>query len=245
MQRPPQHIAVIMDGNGRWAQGRSHARVFGHMRGARRVREITEECARIGVKALTLYTFSTENWNRPQLEVDILMRLLRRYLREERESILKNNIRFQTIGFHGRIPAEVRVEVDRMENESKGNSGMVLTLALSYGSQQEIADAARRLAEDAKAGKVRTENIDSQIFEKYLFTTGLPELDLLIRTGGDQRVSNYLLWQIAYAELYFTATPWPDFTVRELSLALEEFYQRERRYGLTSEQVRPIAENGV
>lgn len=239
MERSPaRHIAIIMDGNGRWAERRSHARVFGHIRGAKRVREITTECARLGVEALTLYTFSTENWQRPQLEVDVLMRLLRRYLRDERDTILENNIRFQTIGCPERIPPEVRKEVERMVADSAKNTGMTMTLALSYGSRQEIANAARGIARDALAGKLDPGAVDEKVFGSYLFTRGLPEPDLLIRTGGDKRISNYLLWQLAYAELFFTETPWPEFGVADLRKALGEFGERERRYGLTSRQVR-------
>lgn len=231
-----------MDGNGRWAERRSHARVFGHIRGARKVHDITEACANLGVAALTLYTFSTENWRRPKFEIDVLMRLLRRYLRDERDTILKNNIRFRTIGFPERMPEEVRAEVEQMTADTAGNTGMVLTLALSYGSRQEILEAARNIARDAQTGALDPQTLDEAAFTRYLFTRDLPEPDLLIRTGGDKRISNFLLWQLAYAELYFTDTPWPEFEIAHLHEALEEFAARERRFGQTSRQVRDARE---
>lgn len=229
-----------MDGNGRWAESRRHTRIFGHVKGARRVREITEACAEMGVEALTLYTFSTENWNRPESEVRALMKLLRRYLASERSRILDNNIRFNAIGDLQRVPEEVRKEVLDMVDASKDNTGMVMSLALSYGSQDEITRAMRKIAEKIASKQLDPEKIDSSTINQHLYTADLPELDLLIRTGGDQRISNFLLWQCAYAELYFTECKWPEFTVDELRKALDAFDGRERRFGRTSKQLRLV-----
>lgn len=237
MSSEVRHIAIIMDGNGRWAQGRRHTRIFGHIRGAKRVREITEACTRRGIQALTLYTFSTENWQRPKAEVDTLMKLLFRYVRQERNTILKNNIRFQCLGFTDQIPDWVRVELEYLIKESSTNTGMVLNLALSYGSRQEITKAVRDLSADVAAGSLSPEGITEDMISRRLFTGTLPDPDLLIRTGGDQRISNFLLWQCAYAELYFTDVPWPEFSEADLDRAIQDYTCRERRYGLTSSQV--------
>ena len=232
-----KHVAIIMDGNGRWAQGKRHTRVFGHVKGARRVHDLTEACVERKIEALTLYTFSTENWLRPDYEVTFLMKLLRRYLSTERKSMLDNDIRFQCIGFMDRVPNFIRKEVDALELETRDNKGMKLTLALSYGARQEITAAIQSISELVKNGEICKEDITEDLVQQHLFTKDLPNPDLLIRTGGDFRVSNYLLWQIAYTELYFTDCRWPDFTVEELDKALNSYSARERRYGQTSEQV--------
>lgn len=237
MKPPARHIAIIMDGNGRWAKRRNHARVFGHIRGVKRVREITEECVHQGVEALTLYTFSTENWQRPQPEIDTLMKILYRYLQLERGTIMRNNIRLRYIGFIDNIPGWVRTTLDALVQESANNTGMFLTLALSYGSRQEITEVIRGLVAEAANGRISPSAITEELVASRLFTRDLPEPDLLIRTGGEQRVSNFLLWQLAYCEFHFTQTPWPEFYVAEFRAALSAFAQRERRFGLTSQQV--------
>lgn len=229
--RIPQHIAVIMDGNGRWAKQRGLSRVEGHRRGAEVVREITRECARLGVRRLTLYSFSWENWNRPREEVDALMRLLRRYLVRERREIMDNDIVFRVIGRVDRLPAAVRREMERTIEMSAQNRGMVLCLALSYGAREEIVDAARRLAAEVAAGRLRAEDIDEAVFARYLYDPEAPDPDLLIRTGGEMRLSNFLLWQISYAEFYVTPELWPDFRREHLHRAIVEFNSRERRFG--------------
>lgn len=242
MPGPVQHLAIIMDGNGRWAQGRRHTRIFGHIRGAKRVREVTEECVRLQLKALTLYTFSMENWLRPKQEVDALMKLLSRYVRQERQTILKNNIRFQCIGFMDLVPDWIRLEIEWLSSDSAKNTGMILTLALSYGSRQELTQVCKGIAADVLAGRIKPDEINEQTIAKKLFTVNLPDPDLLIRTGGDQRISNFLLWQSAYTELYFTETPWPEFCIKELGRALEVYSCRERRFGKTSLQIAEAAE---
>ncbi len=234
----PRHIAIIMDGNGRWASARGLERVKGHEAGAESVREITRACREKGVSALTLYSFSTENWKRPESEVSALMGLLERYVMGERREIMDNGIRLQAIGQIDRLPMFVRMPLKALIHESRKNSGMVLTLALSYGSRAEIVEAARELARKAKAGKLNPEAIDETVFSGHLQTAGLPDPDLLIRTSGELRVSNFLLWQIAYAEMYVTDVMWPDFRRPQLDAALAAFGQRERRMGLTGDQLR-------
>lgn len=227
----PRHIAIIMDGNGRWAQKRLRNRTFGHSQGANIAREITKECAKLGVEALTLYTFSTENWQRPALEVNFLMRLLGKFLREEAWDLVQNNIRFRPIGFLHMLPEELQTELEKLRKATEKNTGMFLNIALSYGSRQEILQATKQIAEDVKMGKISSEEITEEFFSKQLFTHESPDPDLLIRTGGDHRISNYLLWQAAYAELYFTDICWPEFNTAELHKAIEEFTNRERRFG--------------
>lgn len=234
----PRHIAIIMDGNGRWAQARGLERVKGHEAGAESVREITRACRQMGVEALTLYSFSTENWKRPLDEVTALMRLLERYLGEERREILDNGIRLQAIGQLDRLPMYVRLPLRALMDESRRNTGMVLSLALSYGGRAEILDAARALAKKAKAGRLDPDKIDEEVFSNHLATAGLPDPDLLIRTSGELRVSNFLLWQIAYAEIYVTDTMWPDFRRPALETAIAAFRGRERRMGLTGAQLK-------
>lgn len=235
MQKVPRHIAIIMDGNGRWAQSRNKPRTFGHSEGVERAREITRECSRLGVEALTLYTFSTENWQRPAFEVNFLMKLLARYLANESRELIENNVRFKSIGMRSLLPSEVQKEIFRLEEISAKNTGLTLNLALSYGSRQEITEAARLLAQKVERGELKSQDITEEHFDRQLFTAGLPDPDLLIRTGGDQRVSNFLLWQIAYAELVFSPVCWPDFKVEQLLQSIDEFAQRERRFGKVNE----------
>ena len=231
MDRLPAHIAIIMDGNGRWAQRRRHNRAFGHARGVERAREIIRECAKFGVKALTLYTFSTENWQRPGTEVNFLMKLLLRYLKHETQELIDTNLRFRAVGFTHMMPTNIQMELARLQNATAKNTGMILNIALSYGSRQEITAVVKQLCEEAKAGTIHPQNVDENLINSRLFTHESPEPDLLIRTGGDQRISNFLLWQLAYAELYFTEKCWPDFQVSDLKDAVENYAVRERRFG--------------
>ncbi len=237
-QAVPRHLAVIMDGNGRWAQARGLPRVAGHEAGAESVREITRACRAAGVQALTLYSFSTENWKRPDDEVKALMGLLARFLVEERREILENDIRLNAIGQLDRLPIPVRAALKELSHASRNNKGMVLTLALSYGGRAEIVEAAKSLARKAAAGRLRPDAIDEATFAAELGTAGLPEPDLLVRTSGELRLSNFLLWQLAYAEIYVTDVLWPDFRRAELEQAFASFGTRERRFGKTSAQVR-------
>ena len=227
----PRHVAIIMDGNGRWAREQGLQRILGHESGAETVREITRECSRLGVGRLTLYAFSAENWKRPEREVSFLMKLLADYLVSERKEIMDNNIRFTAIGRLADLPAEVRKELDGTIAMSASNTGMVLSLALAYGGRNEIVDAVRRLAEDVKAGKLAPDAVDEGAIAKYLYDPGAPEPDLLIRTGVDLRVSNFLLWQISYTELWVTPVKWPEFTKDHLHEAIREFSRRDRRFG--------------
>jgi undecaprenyl diphosphate synthase len=234
----PRHVAIIMDGNGRWAKRRGLPRIEGHRKGADSVRDITRACRELGIQALTLYAFSSQNWDRPVEEVRMLMALLRDYLVDERPEILDNNIRLTTIGDVTRLPEFVREPLDALKADSAGNTGMTLCLALSYGGREAIVDATRRLIEQVQAGEIRMQDVNTLSFSEALSTHGLPSLDLVIRTSGEQRLSNFLLWEVAYAELYFTDTLWPDFRRDELYEALAAYEGRERRYGLTSDQVR-------
>ncbi|MCB9743257.1 MAG: di-trans,poly-cis-decaprenylcistransferase [Alphaproteobacteria bacterium] len=238
MVKIPRHLAIIMDGNGRWATAQGLPRVKGHEAGADSVREITRACRRMGVEALTLYSFSTENWTRPASEVAALMALLKRYLVSERREILDNGIRFQAIGQVDRLPIYVRKPLELLARESDvPGARMTLTLALSYGGRAEILDAVRSIATDVQRRKLRVEDIDEALFSARLGTTGLPDPDLLVRTSGEQRISNFLLWQIAYAEIYITPVAWPEFREPQLIEAFEDFARRERRFGKTSAQV--------
>jgi len=230
-QRWPRHIAIIMDGNGRWAQARSQPRIEGHRRGAETVRRITEEGSRLGIEQLTLFAFSSENWRRPRDEIDFLMELYRQHLIQERPTILKNNIRLRTIGRREGIPDEVLAEVDRTIEMSAGNTGMTLCLAVNYGGRQEIADAARRLAEQAARGAINPATVTEETFARTLDTAGMPDPDLLIRTAGEMRLSNFLLWQTSYAEIWVTETLWPDFREADLWTAIHDFSKRKRRFG--------------
>ena len=233
----PRHVAIIMDGNGRWAQQRNRPRIFGHKRGATPVREVVRLSAELGLDALTLYAFSDENWGRPVREVNFLMKLLGSYLRREREDLLRQNIRLRIIGDLSRIPEAVSDELSKSLDLLQGNTGTVLTLAISYGARAELTMAMRRLAERSAAGLLRAEDITAQMISENLYTAGLPDPDLVIRTSGERRLSNFLLWQSAYAELYFTAVLWPDFNADEFGRALLDYASRKRRFGLTDEQI--------
>ena len=230
-RRLPNHIAIIMDGNGRWAKRRGIIRVRGHEEGVKSVREITTECARIHIGQLTLYAFSNENWKRSKTEVKFLMRMLKKYLIEERKTIEDNNIILKAIGRIEALPEDVQRELFISMEESKNNTGMVLCLALNYGGRTEIADAAKNLAEDVKRRKLAIQDINEDTFENYMYTSEMSDPDLLIRTGGEMRVSNFLLWEISYAELWFTHVYWPEFRKKHLEEALGDYAKRERRFG--------------
>lgn len=233
--RIPQHVAIIMDGNGRWAKQRGHERSFGHQAGAETVHVIAEEAARLGIKYLTLYTFSTENWNRPSDEVAALMSLL--FDSIEEETFMKNNISFRIIGDINKLPENVQERLNACVKHTSHNTGMSLVLALSYSSRWELTEATRQIAESVQKGEITPEEITSKNIETYLTTNFMPDPDLLIRTGGELRLSNYLLWQCAYSELYFCDTFWPDFREEELRKAICDYQKRERRFGKTSEQI--------
>jgi len=237
LDRLPTHIAVIMDGNGRWAARRNQPRVAGHRAGAEAVRATVETAARLGISYLTLYAFSTENWKRPKLEVEALMGLLREFLRKEIRSLKANNIRFQTIGREQGLEPAVRREIDRARHETSENTGMVLTVALNYSGRSEIVEACREVMAECQAANRNPAEITEYDIESHLFTKHLPDPDLLIRTSGEMRVSNFLLWQIAYSEIYVTEVLWPDFRRTQLFEAIIEYQKRERRYG----DVKPAA----
>ncbi|HMM12524.1 MAG TPA: isoprenyl transferase [Bacteroidales bacterium] len=236
--RLPEHIAIIMDGNGRWAKKHGKHRVFGHRNGVTAVREAAEAAAELGVPYLTLYAFSTENWNRPRTEVNALMRLLLQTLKTEIKTLNKNNIRLNAIGDLDSLPDVNREQLQRAINETAGNSRMTLTLALSYSSRWELTMVAHRIAELVAQGSFKPEDVDQQCLENLLTTHNIPDPELLIRTSGEHRLSNFMLWQIAYAELYFTPTLWPDFRREDLYKAILDFQCRERRFGKTSEQIK-------
>jgi undecaprenyl diphosphate synthase len=229
--RLPAHIAIIMDGNGRWAKLRHKQRVEGHRAGIASVRDVVETSARLGLQVLTLYAFSIENWKRPKTEVTTLMGLLKRYLRMELESLLRNNVRFQVIGRSEDLPSDVRDELARGTERTSGCTGLLFNIALNYGGRAEITDAVRRLVHDHITGGRDPEQIDERTLSSYLYTAGQPDPDLLIRTSGEMRVSNFLLWQIAYAEIWVTDVLWPDFRRRHLLQAVSDYQKRERRYG--------------
>jgi undecaprenyl diphosphate synthase len=233
----PQHVAVIMDGNGRWAKSRGFVRTLGHEKGVDAVRNTVEAAAEIGIRYLTLYAFSTENWNRPKYEIDALMKILVSSLRKEVPTLMKNNIRLHAIGDLKSLPSKSQKELQKTIAETSANSGLVLTLALSYSSRWEILEAMKTLGRQIKAGTLQPEAIDYQIINNSLSTFGIPDPELLIRTSGEYRISNFLLWQIAYSELYFTRTLWPDFDKEEFFSAILDYQQRERRFGMTSEQI--------
>ena len=235
--RLPMHLAIIMDGNGRWAQQRMLKRIVGHQRGAETIKMVVEQSSLLGIKYLTLFAFSSENWSRPAMEVKALMALLKKYIRQETARMMRKNIRYNVIGNRSELPDDVNATLDDAIRETSGNTGMVLTLALSYGGRQEISIAASRLARDVAAGKLKPDEITMDVFGGYLDTGGLPDPDFLIRTSGEMRISNFLLWQLAYTELYFTETYWPDFTINEFHKALADFQSRERRFGKTSGQL--------
>lgn len=235
MERIPRHIAIIMDGNGRWAAERGQKRSYGHQAGVEAVRRITSECTRLGVKYLTLYTFSTENWNRPADEVSALMGLVLSSL--EDEIFMKNNVRFRVIGDTGRLPEDVRRKLRETEEHTAANSAMTMVVALSYSSKWEITEAARRIAEDVRDGRIAAADITEETVAGHMQTSFMPDPELLIRTGGELRISNYLLWQIAYSELYFCDTFWPDFDEEALRKAIVSYQGRQRRFGKTGEQI--------
>jgi undecaprenyl diphosphate synthase len=236
----PKHLAIIMDGNGRWAKARRHNRFFGHIRGARIAKNVIEDCARLGMNYLTLFAFSTENWFRPTEEVSFLMTLLARKLKRERPLLMKQNIKFCTIGDLSRLPIFVRDEVARTINATKNNSGMVLTFALSYGGRQELVEMAKALVEKAKSGDLKESEIDEATIAAHLPSSFLPDPDLIIRTSGEQRLSNFFLWQSAYSEIIFEETAWPDFTLAQLHTTLANYARSERRFGRTSDQLEAL-----
>lgn len=237
----PQHVAIIMDGNGRWAELRGHSRIFGHVRGAKTAKDIIEQSASLGIKNLTLFAFSTENWTRPEFEVSFLMKLLQKHLLRERQSLVDQNIKFHCIGDLTRIPKAARFEVEKTIEATKNNTGMNLIFALSYGGRQEIINAVQRLTEKVKNGIISSEQISERVFELELESSFLPDPDLVIRTSGETRISNFFLWQSAYSEIYFSNILWPDFTGEEYEKSLEYFSNRERRFGKTSAQVTRLA----
>jgi undecaprenyl diphosphate synthase len=237
----PRHIAVIMDGNGRWAKKKGAMRIFGHKNAIQAVKDVTEGCGELGIKYLTLYAFSTENWNRPKAEIDGLMELLVSTLKQEIKTLMDNQVKLITIGETSNLPVDCQKNLEWAINETKKNSGLTLILALSYSGRWEIIRAAKALAQEIEQGKLKASEINEQLFENYLQTSGIPDPELLIRTSGELRVSNFLLWQIAYTEMYITPTLWPDFRKDHLYEAIWAYQQRERRFGKTSEQLNPVS----
>lgn len=234
----PKHLAIIMDGNGRWAKQKGLLRAFGHENGTKAVREAVEVCAKLGIENLTLYAFSTENWNRPKLEVDTLMKLLINSLKNELKTLMNNDIKLNTIGNFEKLPSSAQKELAGVISQTKDNKRMTLTLALSYGSREEIVSAIKNISSKVKNNIISIDAIDESIINQHLYTQNLPDVDLLIRTSGEHRISNFLLWQIAYAELYFTDVLWPDFREKDLYEAIISYQKRERRFGKTSEQIK-------
>ncbi len=241
LDRVPRHVAIIMDGNGRWAATKGRERIEGHREGIESVREVIRAARDYGIQVLTLYAFSIENWNRPRGEVNGLMQLLEEYLESEIEEVVEQGARVRSIGRLDRLPPSTRAAVKRAIQRTADNDGMQLVFALSYGGRSEIVDAARRIARDAEEGKLDPEALDEKAFAGYLYAPDLPDPDLLIRTGAEQRISNFLLWQIAYTELHLTERMWPDFRRSDFEAAMLDYQRRERRFGRTSEQVHPIA----
>lgn len=233
----PRHIAIIMDGNGRWAKERGEDRIYGHHEGVISVRNIVNACGEVGIEYLTLYAFSTENWNRPKEEVDALMELLVATLRKEAEELNKNNVKLHVIGDFESLPDICRKELNEAKEMTAANTGLNLILALSYSSRWEITEATKKIAVDVKEGRLNVDDINDELFQKYLTTSEFPDPELMIRTSGEHRISNYLLYQLAYAELHFTPTHWPDFRSENLYQALLDYQNRERRFGKTSEQI--------
>ena len=233
----PKHVAIIMDGNGRWAKKQGLLRAAGHQKGTKAVREVVEGCSEIGIEHLTLYAFSTENWNRPKMEVDTLMKLLVSSLKKEIKTLQENNIRLNSIGNIKTLPASVRRELLEVIEKTANNTRMTLTLALSYGSREELVTAMYQIGEKLQRGEISLKDIDESVINEHLYTRKIPDVDLLIRTSGEQRISNFLLWQIAYAELYFTEILWPDYRRQDLFEAIYNYQNRERRFGKTSEQL--------
>ena len=233
----PRHIAIIMDGNGRWAKKRSLNRIAGHRTGIKKAKEVIRSCRELGIEVLTLYAFSTENWKRPQREIKALMALLKRFLRAEGKELIENNIRLNTIGNIADLPKDVSQVLQEVMQKTKRNTGMVLNAALSYSGRDEIIRAVKKIIGHVQQGEMTTKQINEENFSQYLFTSGLPDPDLLIRTSGELRISNFLLWQMAYTEIYVTDILWPDFNKNNLIDAIADYQKRERRYGLTQQQI--------
>jgi len=233
----PKHIAIIMDGNGRWAKQRGKLRVFGHQNGKKAVQKVVENCAKLQIQNLTLYAFSTENWNRPKAEIEALMQLLIGAIKSELTKISQNNIRLKTIGNTTLLPDLIKKQIDKAVEKTKNNTGLTLTIALSYGAREELTNAFKNISLKVKKNIITINDIDESIINQHLYTRDLPDVDLLIRTSGEQRISNFLLWQIAYAELYFTEVLWPDFKDNDLYEAIINYQNRQRRFGKTNEQI--------
>ena len=231
----PQHIAIILDGNGRWAKAKGMPRNYGHAQGSKYVEKICEEAWRMGIKYLTVYAFSTENWSRPENEVAALMKLLRNYMKTCLKTAAKNDMKIRVIGDIEPLDDDIKSRIRELEAATTDNGGLNFTIALNYGSRDELTRAAQKMAKDCAEGKIKAEEIDESVFETYLDTHGIPDPDMMIRTSGEQRLSNYLLWQLAYSEFYFTDVPWPDFTKEELVKAIEEYNHRHRRFGKVEE----------
>lgn len=236
----PQHIAIILDGNGRWAKSKGMPRNYGHAQGSKNVEKICEEAWRMGIKHLTVYAFSTENWSRPKDEVDALMKLLRNYMKTCLKTAKKNDMKIRVIGDITRLDEDIRTRILELEEATKDNGGLNFQIAINYGSRDEIVRAVRRLAADCVSGQMDSSAINESVIERYLDTHGIPDPDLLIRTSGEQRLSNYLLWQLAYTEFYFTDVPWPDFSKEELIKAIEQYNARDRRYGGVKEEQKDV-----
>ncbi|MEN2401907.1 isoprenyl transferase [Flavobacterium sp. MC2016-06] len=234
----PKHLAIIMDGNGRWAKQQGFLRAFGHENGTKSVKNTIKTCAKLGIENLTLYAFSTENWNRPKLEVEALMKILINSLKKELGTLLENNIKLNAIGNLHKLPKSAQKELFDVIEKTKNNTRLTLTLALSYGSREELVNAVRIISDKVKNNIISIDSIDDSIINEHLYTQNLPDVDLLIRTSGEHRISNFLLWQIAYAELYFTNVLWPDFKDQDLYEAIISYQKRERRFGKTSEQIK-------
>ena len=232
----PQHVAIILDGNGRWAKAKGMPRNYGHAQGSKNVEKICEEAWRMGIKYLTVYAFSTENWNRPKEEVNALMKLLRNYMKTCLKTAAKNDMKVRVIGDITKLDEDIQKRILELEEATKNNAGLNFQIAINYGSRDEITRAVRTLAEDVKEGKLMPEEVNEACIERYLDTHDIPDPDLLIRTSGEQRLSNYLLWQLAYTEFYFTDVPWPDFSKQELEKAIEQYNRRDRRYGGVKEE---------
>ena len=232
----PQHIAIILDGNGRWAKSKGMPRNYGHAQGSKNVEKICEVAYKMGVKYLTVYAFSTENWNRPQSEVDALMTLLRNYMKTCLKTAEKNRMKVRVIGDKTRLDDDIRTRIEELEEASKNNDGLNFQMAINYGSRDEMVRAMRKMMKYCEAGKITSDEVTEEVFESYLDTHGIPDPDLLIRTSGELRLSNYLLWQLAYTEFYFTDVPWPDFTKEELEKAIMQYNNRDRRYGKIKEE---------
>ena len=231
----PQHIAIILDGNGRWAKAKGMPRNYGHAQGSKNVEKICEEAWRMGIKYLTVYAFSTENWSRPENEVAAIMKLLRNYMKTCLKTAAKNDMKIRVIGDIEPLDDDIKSRIRELEAATTDNGGLNFTIALNYGSRDELTRAAQKMAKDCAEGKIKAEEIDESVFETYLDTHGIPDPDMMIRTSGEQRLSNYLLWQLAYSEFYFTDVPWPDFTKEELVKAIEEYNHRHRRFGKVEE----------